>query len=60
MDTHKYLKFMTILIIMTIITIGIMVYAIIKKDFSSRMHRIIIGVFIIDIIILALIAPIHD
>jgi len=51
---------MSVLIIMAIITIGIIVYAILKKDFSNRMHRIIIGTFIIDTATLILLATIHD
>jgi len=60
MNTHEYLKYMAILIIMAIITIGVIVYAILKKDFSSRMHRIIIGTFIIDTVTLILLATIYD
>ncbi len=60
MKPHEYLKYMVILIIMAIITIGIIGYAILKKDFSSRMHRIIIGAFIIDTATLILLATIYN
>ena len=52
MNIHEFYKYMIIIIIMAVITILIIGYAIIKKDFSRRTHKLIIGIFIFDVLVL--------
>ncbi len=52
MNDYLLNQYMTILFVMAIITIGIILYAIIKSDFSKRTFRLIKAMFFIDVIIL--------
>jgi cyanate permease len=47
-------KYMTVLLTMGVITIGIVLYAIIKSDFSKKTHKLMMSIFIIDVIILVI------
>ncbi len=51
---HDLYNYILSLIIMTVIPIGIIVYAIVKSDFSKRTFRVIVGVFVIDALVLIL------
>ncbi len=52
MNDYLLLQYMTILFVMAIITIGIVLYAIIKSDFSKRTFRLMMSIFFIDVVVL--------
>ena len=50
MNIHEFIKYMTIASVLFLLTIGIIGYAMYKKDYSDKMHRLILGSFFVDII----------
>jgi len=52
MINNELYQYMTMLIVMTVITIGLVLYAIIKSDFTKRTFRVLMSIFILDALIL--------
>ena len=50
MNIHDFIKYMIVASVLFVITIGIIGYALYKRDYSDKMHRLILGSFFIDII----------
>jgi len=51
---HDLYYYILSLALMTIITLSIIIYAIVKSDFSKRTFRVIVGMFVIDTLVLIL------
>ena len=55
MGIYEYMNYMVVASILFFITIGIIAYAIYKKDFTKKMHKLILGSLLVDVIGLILI-----
>jgi len=55
METQELYQCLTILIIITMIIFGIVLYAIIKEDLSKRAFRVIMAILIIVAIMLVIV-----
>ena len=55
MAWSEFYKYLTVMLVMTFITIGLILYAIFKNDYSKRIDILIKTIVLIDLIIVTII-----